>query len=407
MYGVMQHAGPEVPLTILLFAIMFMRARVYPRTSLHIKASPQKVWDLVCPFDGKTEHWGRLTLATRLVDAATQTFELTFSMPMQSGAMRSINALFRVMEREDGSRLVMKRLGLEGKSENNELLEIRHEIKPEGQGTRIKTTYVWGKRALLAQLLARTDLWGSAYRLKSMAETGQHNERPLVLIGVGVALVTGLISVAAFGLVLGFNVALILIFALIFHEFGHLLAFRLTGQPWGRLVFLPFLGAIAVPRLPFESQAQSVFSALMGPGLSCLPALACAVPVIMGHSHSTAFAVIGIILAGLNLFNMLPAEPLDGGIALRSVLSRLVGAKAQLGLILLGMLIMAFGYAAGQTIIMLFGGFAIVSNLKTRKIDAGLMPLTSLQVCIAILGYVAITAAHYTLLFRFMESVGL
>ena len=91
MHGLMQHVGPEVPLTILLFAIMFLRARVTPRASLHIKASPDKVWAQVCPHDGKTDSWGRLKLVTRLVDAATQTFELTFSMPTQNGAMRSIS----------------------------------------------------------------------------------------------------------------------------------------------------------------------------------------------------------------------------------------------------------------------------------------------------------------------------
>ena len=146
------------------------------------------------------------------------------------------------------------------------------------------------------------------------------------MMSIGVGLFTGLISVAAFELMFGLAFALLLVFALFVHEFGHLLAYRLMGQPWGRIMFLPFLGAIAMPRLPLESQAQSVFAALMGPGFSALLALACAAPFALGDTNHPIIALMGLVTAGLNTFNMLPAEPLDGGIALRSVLSRIIGS---------------------------------------------------------------------------------
>ena len=48
------------------------------------------------------------------------------------------------------------------------------------------------------------------------------------------------------------------------------------------MIFLPFLGALAMPRLPYETQAQAVFSALMGPGFSLLLAFAITLPVMLG-----------------------------------------------------------------------------------------------------------------------------
>jgi Zn-dependent protease len=117
--------------------------------------------------------------------------------------------------------------------------------------------------------------------------------------------------------------------------------------------------------------------------------------------------MIGAMTAGLNLFNLLPAEPLDGGIALRSVLNRLIGNYAPLGLLGLGVAIVAAGYFFGQVVLMLFGGLAILANLKPRKIDPGLVPLTALQVSIAFLGYTAITTAHYTLFYGFLRQIGL
>ena len=407
MIPLLQHLGPEVPLTLLLLALLGFRARVNCKVSLFIKARPELIWTMLNPQDGKTDDWGRMVVVTRLIDAADQTYEMTYTTATANGASRVFRGQFYVSVRQQGQLVVLRRAGLEGKSENNELLEISHALTEEAGGTRLTTRYVWGSRQLLAQLLARADLWGGAYRLKGLAETGTPNNRPYFMISGGVALFTGLLSIGAFGFSLGYGVALLLVLALLVHEFGHLLAFRLVGQPWGRLVFLPFLGAIAVPRLPFESQAQTVFSALMGPAFSSLFALACLVPGFLGWHGAHAFVALGVIIAGLNVFNMLPAEPLDGGIALRSVLSRLIGRFAPLGLIAIGLLIVGTGYALNQFVLVLFGGMAILANLKPRKIDSGLDPLTSLQVCIAFFSYVTIAVTHYALFYRFLGQMGL
>jgi Zn-dependent protease len=405
--GIFQHIGPEIPLILMLMALFGLRARVNVGVSLFVKASPERLWDILNPTDGKTDNWGRTQVVARRVDGPGETYEMTYSSPGSGGAMRSFKALFGVSERDPLKRVVMLREGLEGRSTNNELLEIRHEIKAESGGSRLTTRYYWGPRLLLAQLLARADLWGGVYRLKSLAETGRPDERPYFWISLAMGLVTMLASVAAFAVFFHrLDYALLLVFALAVHEFGHMLAFRLVGQSWGRMVFLPFLGAIAVPRLPFESQAQSVFAALMGPGLSVLLAFACWLPLKFGWPYAGLYAVLGGITAILNIFNMLPAEPLDGGIALRSVLTRLVGQYARFGLIGLGLLIVIAGYFFGQFVAVLFGGLAVLANLKARKIDSGLAPLSSLQLCIAIFGYVVITAAHYTMLFRFIEQIG-
>jgi Zn-dependent protease len=280
-----------------------------------------------------------------------------------------------------------------------------YRLTPEHGGTRLDMSYEWGPRPLIAQLTARADLWGGAFRLKGLAETGLPNERPYQVISALVAVVTGLMTLAGFALLFQrWDFALLVIFALLIHELGHLLAYRLMGQPWGRIIFLPFLGAIAMPRLPFESQGQTVFAALMGPGISTILSALC---VIWGYastpSHPYA-ALLGIVTVGLNIFNLLPVEPLDGGIALRSVLTRLIGPYARFGLIAIGVAIAAAGFFLGQIILVIFGGIAILANIKDRTIDAGLKPLTSLQVTISFFGYVTMVTAYVTMFrtFAFM-----
>jgi Zn-dependent protease len=407
MFSIFSHIGPEVPFTILLLALLAMRTRVTPRTNLVINVSPAKLWSLLDIYDGKLENWGSTKVLTELIDEATQSYRKTFTTTQPNGTVRSSSALFCVSAKTPEKFIELTRQGLEGRSERNELLKITHTLIPEKNGTRLKTTYHWGSRALIAQLLARADLWGGAYRLKGLAETGVANEKPYAQISALVAIITGLISLAGFGFLLGLTPAILLIIALFVHEFGHLLAYRLMGQPWGRMVFLPFLGAMAVPRLPQESQGQTVFAALMGPGFSALLGILCMVPWLLGHQPHQFLIVLGLITAALNLFNLLPAEPLDGGIAMRSVLTRIMGTKAQYGLFAMGVAIMLVGIYADQIVFLLFGGLATFVNLKPRKIDVGQTPLSSLQVSISALGYAAIGVSHITLLSFFFDQLAL
>ena len=405
MYSILSNLGPEVPFTLILLALLGLRSNVTPRTSLWINAKLENVWSLIDTHDGKIENWGRTTVLSELVDEANQVFRKTYTTTLMNGMQRPVTALFSVSERREHQTITLERRGLEGKSLNNELLKITHVTIAENNGTRLKTTYHWGSRPLIAQLLARADLWSGAYRLKGLAESGKPDERPYYVISALVALITGIVTIGAFGIMMGMTFALLLVFALFIHELGHLLAFRMMGQPWGRMIFLPFLGAIAVPRLPFDSQGQAVFAALMGPGLSILLALTCSAHLVFGSQLNPLLIVLGMVTAGLNLFNLVPAEPLDGGIALRSVFARVIGQKAHYGLMLIGALVVVAGLYFSQIILIIFGGLAILANLKARSIDAGLLPLTKLQLYIAAFGYVAITASHISLLRYFMEHL--
>jgi Zn-dependent protease len=208
--------------------------------------------------------------------------------------------------------------------------------------------------------------------------------------------------------VLGWTAAALLIVALFVHEMGHLLAYRLIGQPWGRMIFLPFLGAIAMPRLAFDSQGQSVFSALMGPGFSILLAIVCASHILLGGPVNPTLALLGLITTALNIFNLLPVEPLDGGVALRSVLAKYMGKSARFGLMSVGVILAGIGLAFSQILLVIFGGISILFNIKDRTIDAGLEPLTRLQVVITFWGYVCMVTAYVTMLryyFSLLQSL--
>ena len=170
------NAGLELPFLLLLLALMGLRKSVTPRASVLVKAPVTKVFALLDLFDGKVQSWNRTKVSAELIDPSTQLFRMTYATTLSTGSTQKSQALFRVSERREPNYLELRREGLEGKSHNNELLKIVIETSEEAGGTRLKQAYYWGSRPMLAQLLARADLWGGTYRLKGLAETGKPDE---------------------------------------------------------------------------------------------------------------------------------------------------------------------------------------------------------------------------------------
>ena len=137
----------------------------------------------------------------------------------------------------------------------------------------------------------------------------------LLLAGkAGKLLVTGgtmALSVFAYALVYGWRYAVGFVGLIFVHEMGHLLAARQRHLAVGAPVFIPFVGAwvaLKDARLDPETEAHV---ALGGPMLGSAAAFACyLVARDNGEPLWMAIAYAGFFL---NLFNLIPLRPLDGG----------------------------------------------------------------------------------------------
>jgi Zn-dependent protease len=121
-------------------------------------------------------------------------------------------------------------------------------------------------------------------------------------------------SAAAYSIIFSWKFALLLLLQLFVHEYGHIHAMKRTGMRVKGMYFVPFLGAMAVTEDAFTSRRQQAYVALNGPlwgGLFTLAPLG--VYLVTGDGFWAAVAAWwGII----NLFNLLPITPLDGGRAM-------------------------------------------------------------------------------------------
>lgn len=105
----------------------------------------------------------------------------------------------------------------------------------------------------------------------------------------------------------------IFISVLLFHEGGHLLAMKLFGYRDTSVLFIPFLGALATARKDDATLTQKFWISLAGPlpGLILGIGLAILAPPNSGYPGWVREASWTLIF--LNIFNLLPVYPLDGG----------------------------------------------------------------------------------------------
>ncbi|MBE9115427.1 tetratricopeptide repeat protein [Lusitaniella coriacea LEGE 07157] len=97
------------------------------------------------------------------------------------------------------------------------------------------------------------------------------------------------------------------------HEGGHLLAMKAFGYQDTSVFFVPFFGALATARQKEDATlSQKVVISLAGPLPGLILGIACA---IASHNNTYPDWVreVSWMLISLNLFNLLPIYPLDGG----------------------------------------------------------------------------------------------
>jgi Zn-dependent protease len=123
--------------------------------------------------------------------------------------------------------------------------------------------------------------------------------------------VTMLVSVAAYATIWGWQFALGFVLLLFVHESGHLLEARRQGLPVSAPIFVPFLGAaIMLRKMPHNAWREARL-ALAGPIVGSLGAAA--VWALSGVYDSDLLLAIAYTGFFINLFNLLPVVPLDGG----------------------------------------------------------------------------------------------
>ncbi len=128
---------------------------------------------------------------------------------------------------------------------------------------------------------------------------------------------TMLVSIAAYALIWSWKFAIGFVLLLLIHEMGHVWQLRREGIKASAPMFIPFLGAVVMANSMGKDAAAEARVGLAGPILGTIGTL---IPLTIwlatGEEFWQALTYVGFFL---NLFNLLPIVPLDGGRAMAAV----------------------------------------------------------------------------------------
>ncbi len=144
------------------------------------------------------------------------------------------------------------------------------------------------------------------------------------------------------------------------HEMGHYLAAKQLGLPVSAPIFTPMGAVILMPTLP-KSAKEEAYIAIAGPVLGTVGALA-------GFILGVALGVKDLITVSqlafmLNLFNLIPLAPMDGG-RISMVISRHLW---MLGAPLLAWVVYSSGFSSMTVLVAVLIGWQAFQDVTMRK----------------------------------------
>ena len=234
------------------------------------------------------------------------------------------------------------------------------------------------------------------------------------------ALFTLLFAAAIWWLTGSWIVAVALIFGLIVHEYGHVLAMNRLGMGPARIYIIPLLGGLAKGQRGPRSEWDGVIVSMAGP----LFGLLATIPFF------GAFFLLGdrawldgaFVIALINLINLAPAPPLDGSKAIGPVLAK-IHPMLELGvLMLIGAIVVVWAFNRGSYIFAVFLVLALYGHLRGGIRPPSGRPLTNVEslksvglflgtavacVGVAVIGPTLVTGDPVTGLMAMLSRLGL
>lgn len=150
------------------------------------------------------------------------------------------------------------------------------------------------------------------------------------LVKVG-KLSMGAASVGSYALIFTWQFALVITGMLVVHEYGHLLMMKRYKMRTKGMYLIPFFGAAAVAEEDFPTRRAETEIAIAGPLVGA--ALAVVAGVLYSVTENPYLAAIASWMALINLFNLIPVSPLDGGRVMKSITFS-IGTKFGLGVMI-------------------------------------------------------------------------
>lgn len=151
------------------------------------------------------------------------------------------------------------------------------------------------------------------------------------------------------------NFILALVIVLLIHELGHFIMMRLYGYRNVRMLFVPLMGAFVHGKKDTYSQKESLFVVGAGPFPGLI--LGFLLMVFSQQFNSTYMFQTGMLFFVLNIINLVPLDPLDGGQLFKLIVSTNHEKFLMIFSFASSLLIIGIGFLLNSYLLMIFGFF--------------------------------------------------
>ena len=165
------------------------------------------------------------------------------------------------------------------------------------------------------------------------------------------------------------NFVFYLLLVISVHELGHFSMMKLFNYQHVRMLFVPFMGAFVQGRKDEYSQKQSLIVVGAGPFPGVILGTAF---IFMASYFKQAWMIdLGLLFLFLNLLNLIPLDPLDGGQLFKLFLKKNQDLFLLIFSLISSLLIIAIGFFIDSWLMMIFGffmGFRVRSIQRIYRI---------------------------------------
>lgn len=209
-------------------------------------------------------------------------------------------------------------------------------------------------------------------------------------------------SFASWSLLTDWRFAAILIVIIVFHEYGHVRAMRACGIPTKGFYLIPFFGGVAIGERA-RSYWHEVYVSMMGPVFGLLMTGV----ALAGYwlLDSQLLGLVASYSALINLFNLLPIYPLDGGHVLKAVAVSASPKRSVIGLLLFSALGFAAALHFNLHLLSFFLLLGVVDLLLTRSslVSSEVTPMRGYAMLVSTVWYVAVVAIFVGIILYLVE----
>lgn len=143
----------------------------------------------------------------------------------------------------------------------------------------------------------------------------------------------GISTFGVYSVLIDWRFAVCLMALIGIHESGHVWAMRKQGMATKGFYFVPFFGGMAVPASAFPNSYSEGYVAIMGPIWGLFTTAVTYIIYLL--TNNQVFEVSACWMAFVNLLNLLPLYPLDGGRIVKVLIETPEGLKNLIGKIIL------------------------------------------------------------------------